>query len=148
MPRRLRVSLERVDFELSAGSEREAFLLWTSSAEKPEKERVAIRREAISLHERSIGASGRELSHGSIVTSTVRKWKGTVAREEGDWTAARFEFLQGRSLAESFDPGNVPWFDAAITEAEAWEAFALPGLELDGLKELTEKLDRTSGLYG
>lgn len=98
--------------------------------------------------EKSIGGSGREAAHGSIMTCTLRKWKGAVAREEGDWAAARFEFLQGRSLAETYDPGNVPWFDAAITEAEIWEAFGTVGLELDGLKELTEKLDRTSGLYG
>jgi hypothetical protein len=133
---------------MTSGSEREAFMLWTSSSEIGERERVAIRKEAISMLEKAIGDHSRDSAHGSLMTCTLRKWKGTVAREQGNWAGARFEFLQGRSLAESYDPANVPWFDAAITEAEIWEAFGVPGLELDGLKELAEKLDSTSGLYG
>lgn len=117
------------------------------SSEKTEKDRVAMRKEAIATLEKVISEYGRDNPHGSQLTSTLRRWKGVVAREEGNWAGARFEFLQGRSLAESFDPGNVPWFDAAIMEAEIWEAFGMPGLELDALKQLVEKLDRTSGLY-
>jgi hypothetical protein len=129
-------------------SEREAFLLWMSSSEKSERERIVIRKEAISTLEKVIEEQSRDVAHRSSLTCTLRKWRGMVAREQGNWAGARFEFLQGRSLAESYDPGNVPWFDAAITEAEVWEAFGMSGLELGGLKELVEKLDRTSGLYG
>jgi hypothetical protein len=122
-------------------------MLWTSSSEKSERERVAVRKDAIAAMEKVTREYGRDVPHASLLTSTVRRWKGVVAREEGNWAGARFEFLEGRSLAESFDPGNVPWFDAAIMEAEVWEAFGMPGLEPDALKELAEKLDRTSGLY-
>jgi hypothetical protein len=133
---------------LTVGGEREAFLLWTSSSERSERERVAIRKEAISTLENAIEALGRDVAHRSLLTCTLRRWRGLVAREEGDWAAARFEFLQGRNLAESYDAANVPWFDAAITEAEIWAAFGKSGLELDALRELVEKLDNTAGLYG
>jgi hypothetical protein len=133
---------------MTPGSEREAFLLWTSSSEKGEKERVAIRKEAIAKLEGAIEGSGRDAPRRSLLTSTLRRWKGLVEREEGNWTSARFEFLQGRSLAESYDQGNVPWFDAAVTEAEIWQAFGKPGLDLGSLTDLVEKLDSTAGLYG
>jgi hypothetical protein len=113
-----------------------------------ETERVAIRKQAISTMESAIEELGRDVQHRSLLTSTLRRWRGLVAREEGNWAAARFEFLQGRTLAESYDAANVPWFDAAITEAEIWEAFGRPGLGLDALRELVEKLDSTAGLYG
>jgi hypothetical protein len=131
-----------------AGHEREAFLLWTSSSEKSGKERIAIRKEAISMLEKVIEGHTRDMAYRSLLTSTLRRWKGMVARDRGNWASARFEFLQGRNVAESFDRTNVSWFDAAITEAEVWEAFSVPGLGLDALRELAEKLDRTSGLYG
>ncbi|MDA4135534.1 MAG: hypothetical protein OK449_00870 [Thaumarchaeota archaeon] len=118
-----------------------------SSSDEKERERVSIRKEAISTLEKAIEEYGHEAARGSFLACTLRRWKGIVAREEGDWAGARFEFLQGRSLAESFDPGNVAWFDAALAEAEIWEAFGRPGLEFDTLKELVDKLDRTSGLY-
>ncbi|MDA4123276.1 MAG: hypothetical protein OK456_08875 [Thaumarchaeota archaeon] len=123
-------------------------MLWMSASEKSERERVAIQKEAISTLEKAVEEYGRDLAHKSLLTCTVRRWRGIVAREEGNWASARFEFLQGRSLAESYDASNVPWFDAAIAEAEIWEAFEMPGLKLDGLIELVEKLDRTSDLYG
>jgi len=119
-----------------------------SSPEKSGRERVAIQKEAISTLEKAVEEYGRDLAHKSLLTCTVRRWRGIVAREEGNWAGARFEFLQGRSLAESYDATNVPWFDAAIMEAEIWEAFEMPGLKLDGFRELVEKLDRTSELYG
>ncbi len=78
---------------------------------------------------------------------TLRKWKGVVLCEEGNWIAARFEFLQGRSVAELHDSENVPWFDAAIVETEVWEALMSAGFHLDRLRELVEKLDRASILY-
>jgi hypothetical protein len=130
------------------GGEREAFLLWTSSSEMNEGERIATRKRAISTLGSAIEELGGDMDHRNRLTSTLRRWKGLVAREEGNWADARFEFLEGRNLAESYDVSNIPWFDAAITEAEIWEAFAKPGLELDGLKELAEKLDSTAGLYG
>lgn len=133
---------------MTPSSERQAFLLWMSSSEKDERERVVIRREAISTLERAIGELGPDAAHSSSLTCTLRRWKGIVAREQANWTVARFEFLQGRNLAESYEPASVPWFDAAITETEVWEAFGKPGLELDPLKELVEKLDGISGLYG
>jgi hypothetical protein len=132
---------------VTPSSEREAFLLWMGSSEKTERERVAIRKEAIAKLEKVIGEYGRDIPHRSSLTVTLSRWKGVVAREEGNWAGARFEFLQGRSLAESFDPGNVSWFNAAIMEAEIWEALGVPGLELDALKQLVEKLDLTSELY-
>jgi len=119
-----------------------------SSSEKDEREQVVIRREAISALEKAIGELGPNSAQAPSLTCTLRRWKGIVAREEGNWTVARFEFLQGRNLAESFEPESVPWFDAAMTETEVWEAFGRPGLELDSLRELVEKMDRTSGLYG
>jgi len=145
--RPLPYQLIRIDLPVSPSSEREAFLLWMGSSEKTERERVAIRKDAIATLEKVISEHGRDNAHSSLLTCTLRRWKGVVAREEGNWAGARFEFLQGRSLAESIDPGNVPWFDAAIMEAEIWEAFGMPGLELDALKQLVEKLDSTSGLY-
>jgi hypothetical protein len=132
---------------LTPGSEREAFLLWMRSSDKSESDRAAFRKEAISTLEKVIGEYGNDSPHRSLLVCTLGRWKGVDAREEGNWAGARFEFLQGRNLAESSDPGNVPWFDAAIMEAEVWEAFALPGIGLDALKQLVEKLDRTSGLY-
>jgi hypothetical protein len=130
------------------GYEREAFLLWTSSSEKSGKERIATRKEAISMLEKVIESHARDAAYRSLLTSTLRRWKGMAARDQGNWASARFEFLQGRNIAESYDRTNVPWFDAAITEAEVWEAFSVRGLGLDALRELVEKLDRTSGLYG
>jgi len=132
---------------LTSGGEREAFLLWTSSAEMSERERVAIRKEAVSILEKAIGEQSRDVAHRSLLTCTLRRWRGLVSREEGNWAAARFEFLQGRSLAESYDTANVPWFDAAIAETEIWEAFGNPRLELDALRDLVEKLDSTAALY-
>jgi len=97
--------------------------------------------------EKSIGEQSRDVAHRSLLTCTLRRWRGLVAREEGNWAAARFEFLQGRGLAESYDTANVPWFDAAIAETEIWEAFGKPHLELDALRDLVEKLDSTAALY-
>lgn len=79
---------------MTASSEREAFLLWMGSSEKTEKDRVAMRKEAIATLEKVISEYGHDNPHGSQLTSTLRRWKGVVAREEGNWAGARFEFLQ------------------------------------------------------
>ena len=143
------MSSESDDLQLTfADHEREAFQLWTGSSEKSGKERIDIRKEAISTLEKVIEGHARDVAYRSLLTSTLRRWKGLVARDQGNWASARFEFLQGRNVAESYDTTNVPWFDAAITEAEVWESFNRPGLDIDTLRELAEKLDRTSGLYG
>jgi hypothetical protein len=97
--------------------------------------------------EMAIGGRDSFRQSRSDLQSTLRKWKGVVASEEGDLMAARFEFLQGRAVAELNDPENVSWFDAAIVESEVWDTFISGGFHPGKLGELAEKLDRASVLF-
>ena len=125
--------------------EREAFRLWMGAGEKTDGERTALRKEAVLTLEKAIG--GREPAKQSALMSTLLKWKGVVACEEGNLMAARFEFLQGRIVAELNDPDNLPWFDAAIVESEVWDGFISDSFRVEKLRELSENLDRASILF-
>jgi hypothetical protein len=127
-----------------SGPEREAFHLWMSSHEKVGPERVTVQKQAIASLKRLLDLDPRSQPY---LKSTVRKWNGVVALEQSNWIEARFEFLQGRTIAEKDDPGSTAWFDAAITETEVWEAFTSPALSLASLGELPDKLDQASTLY-
>ena len=107
MARQLRDRQIQVDLPVT-GSEREAFLLWTNSSEKGEGERLSLRKDAISMLEKSIGGSGREAAHGSIMTCTLRKWKGAVAREEGDWAAREIRIPSGEEPGRNLRSGKCP----------------------------------------
>ena len=90
-----------------------------SSGEKVGQERIAAQKEAILTLKKLIDDHGFDVGFRSYLTVTLRKWNGMVATEEGDWIEARFEFSQGRSIAEAHDPGSLPWLDAAIMETTA-----------------------------
>ncbi|MDA4118463.1 MAG: hypothetical protein OK455_08990, partial [Thaumarchaeota archaeon] len=115
-----------------------------SSHEKVGPERVAMQKQATNSLKKLLDLDPRSQPY---LRATVRKWEGVVALEQGNWIEARFAFLQGRTIAETGDPGSVAWFDAAITETEVWEAFTSPALSLKALGELPEKLDQASTLY-
>ncbi len=127
-----------------AGPEREAFQLWMGAHEKVGAERLAAQKQAIHALKKVIDQNPRSQPY---LKATVRKWNGVVALEQSKWMEARFEFLQGRTIAEHGDPGNMAWFDAAIVETEVWEAFSSPDLTLEALEELPDKLDKASTLY-
>ena len=127
--------------------EREAFRLWMSSGEKVGKERIATQKEAILTLKKLIDDHGFEEGFRSYLTVTLRKWNGMVATEEGNWIEARFEFSQGRTIAETHDPGSIPWLDAAIMETEVWSALTSTGLTFEALGELAQRLDQVSTLY-
>ncbi len=116
-----------------------------SAGEKTDRERTTLRKEAALTLEKAIG--GHESAKRSTLMPTLRKWKGVVACEEGNLMAARFEFLQGRIVAQLNDPENVPWFDAAITESEVWDGFISGGFSAEKLREQAENLDRASILF-
>src|SRR5690348_3199542 len=115
-----------------------------SSHEKVGHERIEVQKQAIQSLKKLIDHDPLSRSY---LKAVVRKWNGVVALEQGNWIEARFEFLQGRTIAEQDDPGGTAWFDAAMVETEVWEAFTSPNLSLGALRELPEKLDLTSTLY-
>ena len=142
----VRTNIARGDTSMSVSElEKEAFHLWMSAGEKTDRERTAMRKEAVLTLEKAIG--GHEIARRSSLTSTLRKWKGVVACEEGNLMTARFEFLQGRIVAELNDPENLPWFDAAIVESEVWDGFISDSFRVEKLRELAENLDRSSILF-
>jgi hypothetical protein len=118
-----------------------------SSGEKVGQERIAAQKEAIVTLKKLIDDHGFEEGFRSFLTVTLRKWNGMVATEEGNWIEARFEFSRGRTVAETHDPGSLPWFDAAIMETEVWSALTSTGLTLEALGELAQRLDQVSTLY-
>jgi len=118
-----------------------------SSGEKVGQERIATQKEAVTKLKALVEDHGFDEGFRLFLTVTLRKWNGMVATEEGNWIEARFEFSQGRSLAETHDPGSLPWFDAAVEETEVWSALTSTGLSLDALEDLSKRLDEVSILY-
>ncbi len=118
-----------------------------SSGEKVGQERIATQKEAVAKLKAIVDDHGYDEGFRLFLTVTLRKWNGMVATEEGDWIKARFEFSQGRRLAETHDPGSLPWFDAAIEETEVWTALTSTRLSFDSLEGLSKRLEEVSILY-
>jgi len=118
-----------------------------SSGEKVGEARIGAQKEAIAALNKIIDDHGYEEGFRLFLTVTLRKWNGMVATEEGNWIEARFEFSQGRSLAETHDPGSLPWFDAAVMETEVWSALTSTGLAFEALDDLSKRLDEVSLVY-
>jgi len=127
--------------------EREAFRIWMGSGEKVGQERIAAQKDAIAKLKAIIDDHGFDEGFRLFLTVTLRKWNGMVATEEGNWIEARFEFSQGRSLAETHDPGGQPWFDAAVKETEVWSTLTSTRISLDAIEDLSQRLEEVSVLY-